>query len=120
VPIRAAETGVDGTIVSYHGGRQLDQAPALLEVLPAIHAAVGEKGILVLDGGIRRGADIIIALCMGGVSFSSGARPCMVPWREAFAARAGRFEILRDEIDRIMVQIGCPNLEEFGPGFLLN
>ena len=63
--IRAAEIGVDGIIVSNHGGRQLDQAPASLDALPAIKAAVGDKLTVMLDSGVRRGADILIALCLG-------------------------------------------------------
>src|SRR6202023_1308143 len=63
--IRAAEIGVDGIIVSNHGGRQLDQAPASIEALPNIHAAVGDKVTLMLDSGVRRGADILMALCLG-------------------------------------------------------
>src|SRR5437879_11064993 len=59
--VRAAEIGVDGIIVSNHGGRQLDQAPASLEALPAIKAAVGDKMTVMLDSGVRRGADILIA-----------------------------------------------------------
>src|SRR5262249_17327932 len=63
--VRAAEIGVDGIIVSNHGGRQLDQAPASIEALPAIKAAVGDKVTVMLDSGVRRGADILIAFCLG-------------------------------------------------------
>ena len=63
--IRAADIGCDGVIVSNHGGRQLDQAPASLDVLPAIKAAVGDRMTMMLDSGVRRGADILIALCLG-------------------------------------------------------
>ena len=63
--VRAAEIGCDGVIVSNHGGRQLDQAPASLDVLPAIKAAVGDRMTVMLDSGVRRGADILIALCLG-------------------------------------------------------
>ena len=63
--VRAAEIGVDGIIVSNHGGRQLDQAPASLDALPAIKAAVGDKVTVMLDSGVRRGADILIAWCLG-------------------------------------------------------
>ena len=73
--IRAAEIGVDGIIVSNHGGRQLDQAPASLEALPAIKAAVGDKLTVMLDSGVRRGADILIAFCLGAQFCSSAARP---------------------------------------------
>ena len=59
--IRCAEIGCDGIIVSNHGGRQLDQAPASLDVLPAVKAAVGDRMTVMLDSGVRRGADILIA-----------------------------------------------------------
>ena len=63
--LRAVDAGCDGILVSNHGGRQLDQAPGSLDVLPAIRAAVGDKLTLLLDSGVRRGADILIALCLG-------------------------------------------------------
>ena len=63
--MRCAEIGCDGIIVSNHGARQLDQAPASLDVLPAIKAAVGDRMTVMLDSGVRRGADILIALCLG-------------------------------------------------------
>ena len=63
--LRAAETGVDGLMVSNHGARQLDRAPSPLDVLPALDAAVGDRMVLMLDGGVRRGADILIALASG-------------------------------------------------------
>ena len=116
--IRAAELGVDGIIVSNHGGRQLDQAPASLEALPAIKAAVGDKVTVMLDSGVRRGADILIALCLGARFVFSG-RPNL------YGAIAGgvpgvmkAISIFRDEIDLVMAQIGCPSLAELGPDFL--
>src|SRR5258707_13281047 len=74
--VRAAEIGVDGIIVSNHGGRQLDQAPASIDALPAIKAAVGDKVTVMLDSGVRRGADILISFCLGArcVYFGSAMR----------------------------------------------
>jgi (S)-mandelate dehydrogenase len=116
--IRAADAGVDGVIVSNHGGRQLDQAPASLDVLPAISAAVGERLTVMLDSGVRRGADILIALCLGA-RFVFMGRPTL------YGAAAGGISgvkkaiaILREEIDVVMAQIGCPSLAELGPDFL--
>ncbi len=116
--IRAADAGVDGVIVSNHGGRQLDQAPASLDVLPAINAAVGERLTVMLDSGVRRGADILIALCLGA-RFVFMGRPTL------YGAAAGgisgvkkAIDILREEIDVLMAQIGCPSLAELGPDFL--
>jgi L-lactate dehydrogenase (cytochrome)/(S)-mandelate dehydrogenase len=115
---RAAESGVDGIIVSNHGGRQLDQAPASLDVLPVVSAAVGERVTVMLDGGVRRGADILIAFCLGA-KFVFMGRPTL------YGAAAGgisgvkkAIQIFRDEIDLVMAQIGCPRLGELGPDFL--
>jgi (S)-mandelate dehydrogenase len=116
--IRAAEIGCDGIIVSNHGGRQLDQAPASLEALPAIKAAVGDKMTIMLDSGVRRGADILIAFCLGA-QFVFFGRPTL------YGAVAGGLpgvkkvmQIFRDEIDLVMGQIGCPSLDQLGPDFL--
>jgi (S)-mandelate dehydrogenase len=117
--LRAAEGGVDGIIVSNHGGRQLDQAPASIEALPAIRAAVGDKLTLMLDSGVRRGADIIAAMCLG-------ARFVFVGRATVYGVAAAgpdgvrkAIEILRDEIDRVMAQIGCPSLEGLDSSFLM-
>jgi (S)-mandelate dehydrogenase len=116
--VRAAELGVDGIIVSNHGGRQLDQAPASLDALPAIKAAVGGKLVVMLDSGVRRGADILIAWCLGA-HFVFFGRPTL------YGAVAGGLpgvkkavDIFRNEIDLVMAQIGCPSLDQLGPDFL--
>ncbi len=116
--IRAAEIGVDGIIVSNHGGRQLDQAPASLDALPAIKAAVGDKVTVMLDSGVRRGADILIARCLGA-QFAFFGRPTL------YGAVVGgvpgvkkAIDIFRSEIDLVMGQIGCPSLDQLGPDFL--
>jgi (S)-mandelate dehydrogenase len=116
--IRAAEIGVDGIIVSNHGGRQLDQAPASLDALPAIAAAVGDRLTVMLDSGVRRGADVLIALCLGA-QFVFFGRPTL------YGAVAGgvagvekAIDIFRNEVDLVMAQIGCASLSELGPDFL--
>ncbi len=117
--VRAAQIGVDGIMVSNHGGRQLDQAPAPLEMLAPICAAAGDKLAVMLDGGVRRGADILTALCLG-------ARFVFVGRATLYGAAAGglpgaqkAIDILRKEIDLVMAQIGCPALTGLGPGCLL-
>jgi (S)-mandelate dehydrogenase len=116
--IRAAEIGCDGIIVSNHGARQLDQAPASLDVLPAVKAAVGDRMTVMLDSGVRRGADILIAMCLGA-QFCFFGRPTL------YGAVAGGLpgvkkavDIFRTEIDTVMGQIGCPSLDQLGPDFL--
>jgi L-lactate dehydrogenase (cytochrome)/(S)-mandelate dehydrogenase len=116
--VRAAEIGVEGIIVSNHGGRQLDQAPASLDALPAIKAAVGDKVAVMLDSGVRRGADIMIAWCLGA-QFVFFGRPTLygaVAGGSAGVKKA--VDIFRTEIDLVMGQIGCPSLGELGPDFL--
>ncbi len=117
--IRAAELGLDGIIISNHGARQLDRAPSPLEVLPAIDKAVGERVTLMLDSGVRRGADIIVALCLGA-KFVFMGRPTLYGAAAGGIDGAGRaIEILSEELDLAMAQMGCPTLRDLGPGFLL-
>jgi L-lactate dehydrogenase (cytochrome)/(S)-mandelate dehydrogenase len=115
---RALDVGCDGILVSNHGGRQLDQAPGSLDVLPAIRQQVGDKLTLLLDSGVRRGADILIALCLGA-DFCFFGRPTL------YGAAAGGLagvkkagDIFQNEIDLVMGQIGCPSLDQLGPDFL--
>src|SRR6266852_1282290 len=116
--VRAADIGVDGIIVSNHGGRQLDRAPASLEALPAIRKAVGDRVTIMLDSGVRRGADILIALALG-------ARFVFCGRATLYGAAAGgipgvrkAISILRSEIDLTMAQIGCPSLDQLDASFL--
>jgi L-lactate dehydrogenase (cytochrome)/(S)-mandelate dehydrogenase len=116
--LRAIDAGCDGILVSNHGGRQLDQAPGSLDVLPAIRAAVGDKLTLLLDSGVRRGADILIALCLGA-DFCFFGRPTL--YGAAAGGLAGvkkAIDIFVNEIDLVMAQIGCPSLADLGPDFL--
>ncbi|MFI6451840.1 alpha-hydroxy acid oxidase [Streptosporangium amethystogenes] len=107
---RAVEVGCQGIAVSNHGGRQADSLPAALDVLPEIVAEVGDEVDVVLDGGVRRGGDVVKALALG-------ARACLVgrPWLYGLAAggQAGVdrvLEILREEIDRTLALIGQPGV----------
>ena len=116
---RASELGVDGIVVSNHGARQLDRAPSPLEVLPAINAAVGDKMTLMLDSGVRRGADALIALCLGAKFVFLGRATLYGASAGGTAGAARAIEILHDEIDLNMRQIGCPELKYLGPELLL-
>jgi (S)-mandelate dehydrogenase len=116
---RAAAMGVDGIMVSNHGARQLDRAPAPIEVLPAIHAAVGDKMTVMYDGGVRRGSDVIIALCLGA-KFVFVGRPTLYGVVAGGCAGATRaFDIFRNEIDLTMAQMGAPDIKSLGPQFLM-
>jgi L-lactate dehydrogenase (cytochrome)/(S)-mandelate dehydrogenase len=116
--VMAAELGVDGVVVSNHGGRQLDHAPATIDSLPAIVDAVGHRMTVMVDSGIRRGADIATALC-------HGARFTFVGRATAYGAAVGGFagarkaiDILVRELDLACGQIGCPNARELDASFL--
>ena len=116
--IRAADIGIDGLMVSNHGARQLDRAPSPLDVLPAINTAVGDRMTLMLDGGVRRGSDVLIAFCLGAKFIFLG-RPTLyglVAGGEAGATKA--ISILQREIDLTMAQIGCPSIGQLGPDFV--
>ncbi len=117
--IRAHSLGVDGIMVSNHGARQLDNAPSPLHVLPAINEAVGDKMTVMFDGGIRRGLDAIVALCMGA-KFVLQGRPTL------YGVTAGGIPgakmalgIFRKEIDISMAQIGATKISDLGPQYLM-
>jgi isopentenyl diphosphate isomerase/L-lactate dehydrogenase-like FMN-dependent dehydrogenase len=112
---QAASRGIDGLIVSNHGGRQLDGAIASLDALPRVLAAVDGAIPVLLDGGVRRGADVVKALALGAAACLI-ARPQL--WGLALAGEAGvahTLEILRREIDRAMGLMGAARLGDLGP-----
>jgi len=103
----AVGRGVDALIVSNHGGRQLDTVPATIELLPAIVDAVKGKIPLLLDGGIRRGTDVVKALALGASAVAIG-RPVL--WGLALGGESGVsqvLELLRSELDRALALCGC-------------
>jgi L-lactate dehydrogenase (cytochrome)/(S)-mandelate dehydrogenase len=121
-PREAAEAvarGVDGVIVSNHGGRQLDGAPASLDALRGVVAAAGGRIPVLVDGGIRRGADVLEALALGA-SLCLIARPQLFGLAVAGEAGVARvLDILRREIDRAMGLLGTRTIAELGPDFLM-
>jgi L-lactate dehydrogenase (cytochrome)/(S)-mandelate dehydrogenase len=114
----AQRLGVDGLVVSNHGGRQLDAAPSPLEMLPAIRDAVGGKMELILDSGVRRGSDVVIARCLGARSVIFG-RPTL--FGVAAGGQSGAthaLNIIRKEIDMVMGQIGCREFQALDDSYL--
>lgn len=112
---RAVAEGVDGIIVSNHGGRQLDAAQATIEVLPEIVAAAGKTTPVLVDGGFRRGSDVIKALALGARAVLLG-RPVL--YGLAAAGEQGVRDVLRifaDDIDRTLTLLGVPCLEGLTP-----
>lgn len=109
---RAAASGVSGLIVSNHGGRQLDAAPATLDALPGIAAAVGDRCEIFVDGGIRWGSDVFKALALGARAVLVG-RPVL--WALAVDGQAGVERWLRGmaaDLSRTMALAGCRSLSE--------
>jgi len=106
----AVEHGAAGIVVSNHGGRQLDGVPASIEALPAIVEAVRGRGEVYMDGGVRRGTDVLKALALGARAVLVG-RPIL--WGLAVNGAAGAqrvLELLRDELARAMVLAGVPDI----------
>ncbi len=115
----AVQHGIDAVIVSNHGGRQLDGAASSLDVLPAVVEAVGGRIPVLLDGGVRRGSDVLKALALGATACLI-ARPQL--WALATAGEDGvshLLDIFRREIDRAMGLCGLRTLKEVGPDLLI-
>ena len=115
---RCCDHGADAIIVSNHGGRQLDGAISAIGALPEVVAAVGDRAEVILDGGVRRGADVIKALCLG-------ARACMIgrAWLYGLASAgeagvAHSLDILKNEIDLALALLGRSNLGELNSDIL--
>ena len=108
----AAEAGVDAIVVSTHGGRQLDRAISTADALPAIAAAVDNRCEVWVDGGIRRGVDVLAAIALGATGVLVG-RPFY--WALAAGGQAGverAIEILRDELETGLALLGCTSVSE--------
>jgi 4-hydroxymandelate oxidase len=115
---RAADIGADAVIVSTHGGRQLDRSISSVDALPAVIQAVGAGTEVWVDGGIRRGLDILVALAMGATGVLVG-RPFY--WALATGGRDGVLRaaaILRNELALALPLLGCSSLREIGPELL--
>ena len=116
--LQAVRHGAKGIIVSNHGGRQLDGAPATIEVLPAVAQALGGRVPVLVDGGIRRGTDVLKALASGAKAVLVG-RPLL--WGLAMGGEAGvrqALEMLGKEFDLAMALCGCATLDEITPDLL--
>ena len=114
--LAAVDAGADGIIVSNHGGRQLDGCIPTLEALPEIADAVGDRAEVFLDGGVRRGTDVVKALALG-------AKACLIgrPWLWGAASGGADgveriLELLHDEIDRALALVGRPSAADIDRG----
>ena len=107
---RAVDEGAAAIVVSNHGGRQLDCVSSTLRVLPEVVAAVNGRIEVLMDGGVRRGTDIVKALCLGARAVLCGRAYAygLAAAGEAGVARA--IEILREDVKRTLVLLGCPSV----------
>ena len=114
----AVRVGLDGVVVSNHGGRQLDGAISPIEALPEIRAAVGKHLKIIADSGFRRGTDILKALALGAdfVLLGRAAMFGVVAGGEEGVVHA--LSLLKDEVDRNLALLGCPSIAELTPDFL--
>lgn len=114
----AAEAGIEAIAISNHGGRQLDSAPATLDLLPEIAEAVGDRTEIICDGGVRRGSDIVKAVALG-------AKACMAGRAYLYglgaAGEAGVDHVLNmlaTDMKRTMALIGCTTIKELNRDFV--
>ena len=114
----AVEVGAHAVVVSNHGGRQLDTSPATIDALPAVADAVAGRAEVYVDGGVRRGTDVIKALARGARAVFIG-RPVL--WGLAVDGERGVarvLEILHNEIDNALALCGCPTVADVTPDLL--
>ena len=108
---RALDHGSAAVVVSNHGGRQLDGVPASLQVLPEVVAAVKDQAEVLMDSGIRRGSDIVKAICLGARAVLCGRA---FAYGLAASGEAGvtvAIEILRSDLERSLKLLGCRSVE---------
>jgi isopentenyl diphosphate isomerase/L-lactate dehydrogenase-like FMN-dependent dehydrogenase len=117
--VRAVAIGCDGVVVSNHGGRQLDHSLAALDALGPIVAAVGDRAEVLLDGGVRRGTDVVKALALG-------ARAVLIGRPQIYGLIVGReqgvvdvLEIFRTELDRALALMGAQSVHELDRSWVI-
>jgi len=115
---RSLDHGAAAVVVSNHGGRQLDGAPASLQVLPEIVEEVKDKAEVLMDGGIRRGSDIVKAICLGARAVLCGRA---YVYGLAAAGEAGvtqSLEMLRADLERCLKLLGCPSVSALNKSYV--
>jgi L-lactate dehydrogenase (cytochrome) len=115
---RAVDEGAAAIVVSNHGGRQLDTVRPTLQVLPEVMAAVGHRTEVLLDGGIRRGSDIVKALCMGARAVLVGRAYAYGLGAAGEAGVARAIAILRNDVVRTMKLLGCASIASLDESYV--
>ena len=113
--VHAVEHGADAIVVSNHGGRQLDSVAAGLDALPEVVEAVGGRIPVLMDGGVRRGTDVMKALALGAAAVLIGRPTIWGLAAEGEDGVVGVLEILRLELENAMALTGCASIADVGP-----
>ena len=115
---RAVEAGADAIVVSNHGGRQLDTVAPTLRALPSIVAVVGDRTAVLMDGGIRRGSDIVKALCLGARAVLIGRAYAYGLGAAGGTGVAKAIDILRSDVARTLRLLGCPGIGQLDRSYV--
>jgi L-lactate dehydrogenase (cytochrome) len=115
---RAVDEGADAIAVSNHGGRQLDTVSPTLRALPEVVAAVGDQTEVLVDGGIRRGSDVVKAICLGARAVLIGRAYAYGLGAAGGPGVARAIEILRADIVRTLKLLGCSSIAELNHSFV--
>ena len=115
---RAIDGGSDGIVVSNHGGRQLDTVSASLRALPEVVAAVNGQAEVLMDGGVRRGSDIVKAICMGARAVLVGRAYAYGLGAAGYPGVVRAMEILRADVERMFRLVGCASAAELDPSLV--
>ena len=115
---RSVDLGAAAVVVSNHGGRQLDSSPATLDVLPEVVEAVGNQVEVLMDGGIRRGSDIVKAICLGARAVLIGRAYAYGLGAAGTAGVARALEILRADVERTLRLLGCSSVAALDRSYL--
>jgi (S)-mandelate dehydrogenase len=117
---RAVALGADGVVLSNHGGRQLDSCISGLDALPDTVRAIGGKGSIIVDGGVRRGSDIAKAVALGAEAVILGRAPLYGLAAGGAPGVTRALDILKDELDRALALTGCRSVAELTPDLIAN
>ncbi|RKP55777.1 alpha-hydroxy acid oxidase [Pararobbsia silviterrae] len=116
--LEAVRLGADGIVVTNHGGRQLDSTVTSLDVLPEIAAACRGRLTVIVDGGFRRGTEIVKALCLGADAVMLGRATLYGVAAGGFEGAAHALTLLTSEIERTLGHLGCRSVADLSPNYL--
>lgn len=115
---RSIDEGAAGVVVSNHGGRQLDCVAASLRALPEVVGAVGDRAVVLMDGGVRRGSDIAKAMCLGARAVLIGRAYAYGLGAAGEAGVTRALQILRADLERVLKLLGCVSVAELNRSYV--